>query len=210
MKKFTVTFNSPIILGFVFISLIAMVLNVITSGGSNTLLFSTWHSPLTSPMTYLRLFTHVLGHTGWDHYIGNMAYILLLGPMLEEKYGKVKILSVILITACITGLFNYVFFRNVALCGASGIVFAFILLTSFTSFRQGEIPLTFILVFAIYIGQQIFEGMFVRDNVSNLSHIIGGLIGAVVGYRFNRRRETEPVPETAGTVDSEEKEETGD
>ena len=68
-----------------------------------------------------------------------------------------------------------------------GIVFAFILLTSFTSFKEGEIPLTFILVFVVYIEQQVYEGVFLNDDVSNLSHIIGGQIGVVAGYRFNRK-----------------------
>ena len=187
MKKTKITFNAPVILGFVFACLVVMILNVITLGGSNGLLFTTWHSSLRSPLTYLRLFTHVMGHNGWSHYIGNMSYILLLGPMLEEKYGSKKILAVMVITALVTGIVNYVFFWNVALCGASGIVFAFILLTSFTSFKEGEIPLTFILVFVVYIGQQVYEGVFLNDDVSNLSHIIGGLIGAVTGYRFNRK-----------------------
>ena len=187
MKKTKITFNAPVILGFVFVCLVVMILNVITLGGSNGLLFTTWHSSLRSPLTYLRLFTHVMGHNGWSHYIGNMSYILLLGPMLEEKYGSKKILAVMVITALVTGIVNYIFFWNVALCGASGIVFAFILLTSFTSFREGEIPLTFILVFVVYIGQQVYEGVFLNDDVSNLSHIIGGLIGAVTGYRFNRK-----------------------
>ncbi|MCR5178825.1 MAG: rhomboid family intramembrane serine protease [Lachnospiraceae bacterium] len=190
MKKIRITFNSPVTLGFVFISFAVMVLGFITRGASTSLLFMTWHSSLISPLTYLRLFTHVLGHSGWDHYIGNMAYILLLGPMLEEKYGSKKLISVMLITAVVTGLVNYIFFWHVGLCGASGIVFAFILLTSFTNFKEGELPLTFILVFVIYIGQQVFEGVFLNDNVSNLSHIIGGLIGAVVGYQFNRKSQT--------------------
>ena len=86
-------------------------------------------------MTYVRFFTHVLGHAGWSHYIGNMMYILLLGPMLEEKYGSVRLVAVMAVTALVTGLINNLLFGNVALCGASGIVFAFILLTSFTSFK---------------------------------------------------------------------------
>ena len=73
------------------------------------------------------------------------------------------------------------------MCGASGIVFSFILLTSFTNFKEGEVPLTFILVAVIFMGQQIFEGIMVQDNVSNLSHIIGGIIGAVCGYLLNKK-----------------------
>ena len=188
MKKFKITFNSPVVLGFIFVSLTVLVLGFVTLGKSNELLFMTYHSALTNPLTYVRFFTHVLGHSGWEHYIGNAAYILLLGPMLEEKYGSTKILWVIAITALVTGLMNYVLFPQVALCGASGVVFAFILLTSFTSFKNGEIPLTFILVAVIFLGQQVYEGVFLQDNISNLSHVVGGIIGSIVGYRLNKKR----------------------
>ncbi len=187
MKKFKITFNSPVVLGFIFTSLAVLILGFATGGITNQLLFMTYHSSLLSPMTYVRFFTHVLGHGGWEHYIGNAAYILLLGPMLEEKYGSKRILQVILITAFVTGVVNYVFFWNVALCGASGVVFAFILLTSFTSFKNGEIPLTFILVAIVFLGQQVYEGVFLQDNISNLSHVVGGIIGSFVGYKLNKR-----------------------
>jgi GlpG protein len=185
MKSWKITFNSPVVLCFAGISFLALLLNFLTAGKSNQLLFMTYHSSLKSPMTYLRLFTHVFGHTGWQHYIGNMSYILLLGPMLEEKYGGKVLIIVILATALVTGLVNYIFFPSIALCGASGVVFAFILLTSFTAFRARELPITVILVAVIFIGQQVLEGLFVQNNVSNLSHIIGGIIGSVIGYRLN-------------------------
>ena len=186
MTKTRITFNSPVTLGFVFVCLAVMILGYVTFGKSTEALFMVYRSPLKSPLTYVRFFTHILGHNGWSHYIGNMAYILLLGPMLEEKYGSGKILEVIIITALVTGIVSFVLFRNVALCGASGVVFAFILLTSFTSFKEGEIPLTVILVALIFLGQQIYEGIFVQDDVSNISHIIGGIVGAVVGYNLNK------------------------
>ena len=92
-----------------------------------------------------------------------------------------------MITALVTGLMNYILFPSVALCGASGVVFAFILLTSFTSFKNGEIPLTFILVAVVFLGQQVYEGVFLQDNISNLSHIMGGIVGSVTGYRLNKK-----------------------
>ena len=152
------------------------------------MLFKTYRDSLLNPMFYLRLFTHVFGHADWTHFIGNMSYILLLGPMLEEKHGSSRLVEIILVTALVTGLINCLFFPRVALCGASGVVFAFILLTSFTNFKQGEIPLTFILVAVIYLGQQVFEGIAVRDNVSNLSHIIGGIVRAICGYFLNMKK----------------------
>ncbi len=185
--KLKITFNSPAVLIFVFICLAATGLNYLTSGKSNEILFMTYHSSLKNPMTYLRFFTHVFGHSGWAHFIGNASYLLLLGPMLEEKHGSVKILEIMVITALVTGLVHYIFFWNVALCGASGVVFAFILLTSFTGFRAGEIPITFLLVALIFIGQQIYEGITIQDNISNTAHIVGGVVGAVIGYRLNRK-----------------------
>ena len=188
MKKRRITFNSPVVLSFVIISFGAMVLNYLTAGVSNRMLFMTYHSSLASPLTYVRFFTHVLGHQGWSHYIGNMMYLLLLGPMLEEKYGSRAIIEVILITGLVTGLVTWLIFPNIALCGASGVVFAFIMMTSFTGFKEGEIPVTVILVAFIYIGQQIYEGLFIQDNISNMGHILGGIVGAVAGYTLNKRQ----------------------
>lgn len=185
LKKLKITNNAPVVLGFALACFVVLIVGFLTGGKSSRLLFMTYRSPLTNPLTYVRFFTHVLGHNGWAHFIGNMSYILLLGPMLEEKYGGAKILEVIGITALVTGIVNFIFFPAVALCGASGVVFAFILLVSFTNVREGEIPLSVILVALIFIGQQIYEGLFVQDNVSNLSHILGGIVGAVVGYRLN-------------------------
>lgn len=186
-KKLKITFNAPIVIGFVAICLVAMILNFITRGGANKLVFVTYHSSLRSPMTYVRFFTHVFGHVDWEHFIGNMCYILLLGPMLEEKYTSRVIVEVIAVTAVVTGLINYLIFVNVALCGASGVVFAFILMSSFTSFKEGEIPLTFILVAVFFIGQQIIQGIFVSDNVSNMAHIVGGVLGGLLGYSMNKK-----------------------
>lgn len=147
----------------------------------------TYHSSLRNPMTYLRFFTHVFGHDGWSHFIGNAAYLLLLGPMLEEKHSSRTLLEIIGLTAAVTGLVNYFLFWNVALCGASGVVFAFIILASFTGFKDGEIPLTFVLVALFYIGQQVVDGVLMSDDVSNLSHIIGGLLGGIIGYGLNKK-----------------------
>ena len=116
-------------------------------------------------MTWIRAFTHIFGHEDWTHFAGNMSYLLLLGPMLEEKYGSATLAAVVAITAVATSIVNYIVFPSVALCGASGVVFAFILLSSFTSFKEGEIPMTFVLVAVFFIGQQIIEGLTVNDSL---------------------------------------------
>ena len=186
-KKLRITFISPLVLGFALSCAAVTILGALTGESSTALLFSTYAAPMSDPLMYARLFTHVLGHAGAAHLLGNLAYILLLGPGLEEKYGWKNLLAVILITAFVTGVVHNLLFPRTILLGASGVVFALILLTSFTEFREGEIPLTFILVAVIYLGQQIWDGITVRDNVSNLTHILVGLVGSGAGYLLNVR-----------------------
>lgn len=185
--KMKVDFNSPAILGFTALCTLALILQLLTRGLTTTMFFSVYRSSLFSPFTYIRFFGHIFGHADWSHYIGNMMLILVIGPLLEEKYGTYNIIIVILITALITGLVNFILFPRVQLLGASGVVFAFILLSSFTGIREGNIPLTFILVGVIYLGQQVLEGIFIQDNISNITHIVGGMTGAYLGYVMNIR-----------------------
>ena len=79
MKKLKlIDYNSPVILTFAGISLIALILSYLTLGYSNKLLFSVYRSSLANPLTYLRLFTHVLGHADFSHYISNMMFFLIV------------------------------------------------------------------------------------------------------------------------------------
>ena len=185
-----ITFNAPAVLCFVALCVGERLLSMATGGASTRMFFMTYASSLTNPLTYLRLFTHVLGHASWDHLISNMTYILLVGPLLEEKYGTRTVAEVMALTAVVCGLVNNLFFPGRALCGASGICFALILLSSVTSLREGEIPLTFLLVAALFLGQQVVQGIFMSDNISNLSHIIGGLAGAASGFALAKEQGT--------------------
>ncbi len=187
-RQMRISFNSVVILGFTIACFAVMMLDQMTRGGTTYRFFSVYRSSLLSPLTYVRFFGHVLGHAGWQHFFGNIMMILVVGPLLEEKYGSSNILFVILTTALASGLVHFIFFPNVRLLGASGVVFAFILLASLTSFQEGKIPLTFILVAFIYIGQQVYEGMFIHNNVSNLTHIIGGVVGTGLGFVMNKNK----------------------
>lgn len=185
-KSLKITFNSPVILSFALACVVAQVLNALTGGASNRLLFSVYRSAWGNPLAWLRCVTHVLGHADWSHLFNNLLLLLLLGPMLEEKYGSRGIALVMLVTAVVTGVVSLLFFPRVALMGASGIVFAMILLSSLTSFEAGTVPLTFIVVAVLFLGQQVYEGIFVSDNVSQLAHIVGGLVGSALGFAMNR------------------------
>lgn len=186
-KKLKISYNAPVILSFVLVCCLVTLAGVLTNNKSTELLFSTYRCAITNPLTYIRLITHVLGHSGFEHFIGNAMYLLLIGPILEEKYGSNIMLKIIIGTAFVTGIIHCIFFGNYSLCGASGIVFACIILSSFTAFKEGEIPMSFILVAFLYIGQEIYNGITIRDSISNITHILGGVIGSVAGYILNKK-----------------------
>ena len=184
MKKRKIYLNAPITLGFSLICIIALLLNMVSSGKTNVLFFSTYGSSLLSPMTYIRLLGHIFGHANVDHLVSNLLYILLLGPMLEEKYGK-RLIIVILTTAAVTGIVHNLLSPNTMLLGASGVVFAFIILASITGNEEG-IPVTLIIVALLWIGSEIYTGITTADSVSQLTHIVGGLTGGIIGLAFKK------------------------
>ncbi|MDR2048909.1 MAG: rhomboid family intramembrane serine protease [Treponema sp.] len=129
---------------------------------------------------WVTLVSHAIGHADWNHLLSNFSFILLLGPILEESYGSVSLLIMMILTALVTGVLNALIFPG-PLLGASGIVFMMILLASFTNFSRGEIPLTFILVLMIYLGREIFNS-FANNNISEFAHIVGGFCGSLFGF----------------------------
>ncbi len=123
----------------------------------------------------------MLGHASLDHFLGNMVLLLVIGPPMEEKYGSIPLLKAILLTALVSGILQCLLFPGTALLGASGIVFMLIMLSSLAG-GSGGIPVTMILVAILYLGEQVYDAIFIRDNVANFMHIVGGICGTGFGF----------------------------
>lgn len=186
MKK--ITYNSPVILTFALISFATLLLATATNGSSTMLLFAVYRSSPSNPLTYVRLFCHVLGHSDFSHFFGNMTLFLVVGPPLEEKLGGRNLLFAIAVTALVSGVVQLIFGGNTALLGASGVVFMMIILSSITGAKKGKIPLTLILVCIIYLGNELWEAMSNNDTISQLAHITGGLCGIGLGLFSSKGR----------------------
>lgn len=178
-----IRYNAPVTLTFTFLSALVLGLSLTVYPSLTAQWFST-PAPFRPTVfgDYVRLFTHVLGHVSVQHYMNNFTMILLLGPILEATYGSQFLLLSILITALSTGLLNVLLFPGTVLLGASGVVFMMIVLASITNFKKGEIPLTFILVMIVYVGGQVWDALSKQDNISQLSHVMGGLVGSCMGF----------------------------
>lgn len=162
MKK--LQYNSPVILTFFLLSLGVLLLDWITGGWTTLHAFCVYRSSLADPLFYVRLFGHVLGHADFDHFLGNMLLLLVIGPPLEEKYGSRTLLAGILLTAGVSGILQCVFFPGSALLGASGIVFMLIMLASLAGMKDGRIPLTLILAAVLYLGQEVYAMVALRTT----------------------------------------------
>jgi membrane associated rhomboid family serine protease len=184
-----IRYNSPVILTFTLVSTAVLVINQIV-GGFTEVFFVSYPTFGGSVLDFFRLFTHVIGHQNWLHLMSNFSLILLIGPVLEEKYRSGPLLLMMMVTALVTGILNVLFFPT-ALMGASGIVFMLILLSSFTNIRSGEIPLTFVLIVVLFLAKE-FVNAFAQDNVSQFAHIIGGICGGMFGFLFTK---TKRLPE---------------
>lgn len=175
------SYNSPVILTYTLVCAVVLMLNGTATDGITAHYFSIVPGlPWGDPSTWFRLFSHAIGHADWNHLTGNFSLILLIGPLLEEKYGSGRILMMIGVTALVTGLLNNMFFST-GLLGASGVVFMLILLASFSNLRAGTIPITFILILLLFLGKEVYSALG-DDNISQFAHIAGGLCGSVFGF----------------------------
>ena len=182
-------YNSPVILTYFIVSLIVLVLGYLTKDKINKLLFCSYRSSLLNPLTYIRMFTHCIGHSGWDHFVNNFLYILLIGPMIEEKYGSINLIIMFLITSLVIALFNMIV-SNYEIRGASGNVFMLIVLSSFSNFQEGKIPITLILICLFYVITEIKKSIFERKSKTYyMGHILGAVCGIVFGFLMLYRPE---------------------
>lgn len=182
--RIRIRYNAPVTLTFALIATLVLAADQLFNANIIPSLFTVppkGQFSFSNIVDWFRLISHVAGHAGWSHLLGNFAFILLLGPILEEKYGSGLVLVMILVTALVTGLLN-VSFSDKALLGASGVVFMMILLVSITNIRGGEIPLTFILVVALYLVKEIINAFHTGDQIAQFAHITGGVCGSLFGF----------------------------
>lgn len=193
-----ITYNAPVTLSFALISAIILFLDSKFLNNALIPAFFTCPGASSTPafnpanfLDYFRLIFHIFGHSDWNHFLGNMAFILLLGPMIEEKYGSKLLVLMMTITSLVTGVLN-VCFSPTQLLGSSDIAFMMILLASFTTISKSEIPLSFILILILYIGREIL-GSEKNENISTLAHIAGGICGSMFAFLASPKPKAEKI-----------------
>jgi len=177
------SYNSIVILSFFTISFIFFILNKITHNKINKI-FMLKRSSIFNPMLYIRMITCSFCHLNFEHFRNNFSIILLIGPILEEKYGSINLLIMIVLTSIISSIIELIFTKNNAL-GASDIVFMLIVLSSIVNIKSGKIPITLILILLFYVVDELIKSInHKKDGISHLSHITGAICGIIFGLFF--------------------------
>jgi len=181
-------YNSPVILSYALLSLAVLGLSLMTNGTTDERLFSVYSCSWLEPLGYIRLIGHTLGHINFEHYMGNFLLMMLIGPMLEEKYGSKRLLMMLVVTAVITGLAYRIFApAGVAVLGASGMVFMLIVLSSFVNKQPGRLPLTLLFAVVFYLGTEfVYSATGAQPGVANTMHLLGGICGLIFGFVVRR------------------------
>lgn len=189
-----IRYNAPFVVSMTLTAAVVLFIDNVAGYGIISLFFLV---PPTldylNPFNLFRLFSYPLGHASWMHFMGNFMFIVPIGQLVEERYGSKRLMMMAASTAAVTGVLNAFLFPT-GLLGASGIVFMLIVLSSFSNFRKGEIPITFIFIILLFFVKE-FINAFSPDNVSQFGHFIGGICGGIFGFTSKGRVQNEKWPE---------------
>jgi rhomboid protease GluP len=174
-----ISYNSPVILTFALLSALQLFLSKLTHGVSDAFFVPLYGFHLFSPSTWPPLALYVLAHASVNHFMSNMMLILLVGPVVEERYGSSTLLTMVVVTALCTSCIHMLWSPAV-IVGSSGIAFMLITLAAMGNLRDGVVPLTFVLVAALYVSTELLSSL-QPSNVSHFAHLFGGFMGLVLG-----------------------------
>jgi len=199
--------DSPFCLGVALVSLLVVLLSSSAAlGGSfrdeffrvpREAAFS-----LGDPLCWARvLLTHVFGHVGWSHLSSNLSLFLLLGPHLESVYGAARLAAFVAASTAVCGAMACA--MGEAACGSANIVLMFVVVHAVhlacraeEDTRLGEgIPLTYVLTVVVYITKEVVGAFYFSAaevavgagglpfddaGATHVSHLVGGLVGALL------------------------------
>lgn len=126
------------------------------------------------------LILHIFGHSNFNHWFGNITLLAILGQSIEDKYGSIKTLILVILDALIVGL-AYCFLQPVSCYGLSSIVYMFVVLNTFPTKKDDNISILTILIMIIFICPEIIGLIKNNDNIGHLAHLIAGLNGLIFG-----------------------------
>jgi GlpG protein len=178
------TVEAPVIVAYCLLCITIHILNLTVLRGISFQMGVDSEMDPWNLLQYIRFLTHILAHDSIGHLKGNMTNLLLVGPAAEASFGHRVIVQVIVTVAISSAMTHLIVGRyNSRQLGATGVVFAMILLNSLVSAKSGKIPVSFVLTSVLWLGDEAWKLFFSNDGISHSAHLTGGLIGTLYGFR---------------------------
>ena len=157
-------------------------------GLANLLVFDPRHV-LTQPWT---LITYMFLHGGFAHIIFNMLTLWFAGPMVEERLGPQRFITLYLVSGVAGALLSLLLARNTSVIGASAAIFGVLMaLARFWPRMRimiyGILPIEarwLVLIYAAYDLVSGYGGQ--RGGIANFAHL-GGLAGGLLYLLYLER-----------------------
>lgn len=150
---------------------------------------------------YWQFLTYMFVHGSVSHFLFNMLSLYIFGSAVERRIGSREFTLYYLLCGTLCGVASYAMYylanTNVILLGASGAIYALLILFSALYPRAviyvfGIIPVQAPLLIIIYFVIELAGGLFSYDGVAHMTHLFGllfGLIYMLVRMRINPLRE---------------------
>jgi len=125
-------------------------------------------------------------HANFSHLLSNTMPLLILGWAIFFFYPKVSYKSFIVIYV-LTGLFVWLFARQVYHIGASGIVYGFVSFLFFSGiFRRDNKSIAIALIVTFLYGGIVWGVLPGQKGISWESHLFGGIAGIITAFIFRK------------------------
>ena len=150
---------------------------------------------------YWQFLTYMFVHGSVSHFLFNMLSLYIFGSAVERRIGSREFTLYYLLCGTLCGVASYAMYylanTNVVLLGASGAIYALLILFSALYPRAviyvfGIIPVQAPLLIIMYFVIELAGGLFSYDGVAHMTHLFGllfGLIYMLVRMRINPLRE---------------------
>jgi len=132
----------------------------------------------------LGIVTGPVVHANISHLLSNTVPLMILGWAIFYFYPKVSY-KAFLVVYILTGVFVWLFARQVYHIGASGIVYAFVSFLFFSGiFRKDNKSIAIALIITFLYGGIIWGVLPGQKGISWESHLFGGIAGVITAYIF--------------------------
>lgn len=132
----------------------------------------------------LGIVTGPVVHANFSHLLSNTFPLIILGWAIFYFYPKVSY-KAFLVVYILTGVFVWLFARQVYHIGASGIVYGFVSFLFFSGiFRKDNKSIAIALIIIFLYGGIVWGVLPGQKGISWESHLFGGIAGVIAAFIF--------------------------